>query len=203
MLDLYKKDDKDKKLAKELISDPMFLDKFINNFYKQKCSARYKDFKALHLVSEENPKLLYKYWDDFIDFIHSGNNTLVFYGIHIITNLLCVDKNKKFPIFFKDFFMILEGPDLIPACHVALTSWKIVLAYPGLEQKVTKKLLNTFNSSHQHKEIICANAFESFLKYFDDSSYKEAIIKFVDKLKDSKSPKARKSAKDFILKYKT
>jgi hypothetical protein len=201
MLDLYKKDEKDRKLAQELISDPMFLDEFINNFYKQKCAARYKDFKALHLVSEENPEILYKYWDDFVAFFHSGNNSLVFYGIHIITNLLCVDKNKKFTKIFEDYFMFLEGTDLIPACHIASTSWKIVLAYPGLEQKVTEKLLNTSNSSHQHREIICANVIESFLKYFGKSNFKESIIEFVENFKDSKSLKARKAVKDFILKY--
>lgn len=202
MLDLYKKDKKDRKLAQELLNDPMFLDEFINSIYKQKCSLRYKDFKALHLISINNPEVLYQYWDNFINFFYSGNDTLIFYAIHLFVNLVNVDVDKKFLKLYKDFFNLLKGP-VIPACHVALTAWKIVLVYPDLEPEITVKLLNTLNSLHRHREIICASAIESFSNYFEKTDSKESIRKFVDNLKDNKSPKARKASRDFILKYET
>jgi len=200
MLDLEKRTSEQIKKAERLIKNKKELAEFLDTFYKQKCSLRYKDFKALYLISEEHPEILYPYWGVFVKFLQSDNNTLKFYAIHIISNLIKIDNRGDFEEIFDDYYGILQG-DLVPACHVAYTAAKIASAKPKLRPKIIAKLLETDKSKQTHKDILMANAVKSLSKMFEECKEKEKIIVFVKSLEKSKSPKARKEAKDFLKKY--
>ena len=79
---------------------------------------------------------------------------------------------------------------------------KIVNFKPNLEEKITNIFLN-IDSIHPGKqiELIKSAVIESFSEFFNKSKNKEKIIDFVENQLNSKSPKTKKLAKEFLEKY--
>ena len=153
------------------------------------------------MPSEEHPEALYSQWAFFENFLKSDDDSKKFYAIHIIANLAKADNEGKFEGLFDDFYSILSGAALIPACHVAHVSGKIVNAKPKLADKVTERLLG-FDGAYKHKELVKANAVKAFSEYYDKITEKDKIVNFVMVLKQDKSSRAKKEANDFLKKWK-
>jgi hypothetical protein len=81
---------------------------------------------------------------------------------------------------------------------------RIADAKPNLQLSITKRLLSIDDTKHTegHKELMKSYAIDSMAQYFDQSKDKTAIIEFVKSQVTSKSPRTRKSAKAFIIKFK-
>ena len=146
--------------------------------------------------------MLYPKWDFFEDMLQSKNNTLIFYAIHILANLTKVDSAGKFEKIFNQFYDILNGDALVPACHVAYVSSKIVAAKPVLTESITGKLLDLDKASYKHKELVQANALKSFSDYFEKIQNKETVIALAKELQKNKSSRARKESNEFLKKWK-
>lgn len=142
MLDLEKRTPEQQKTAENAVKNVKVLSELLDGLLSKKCAVRYKNFKAVYFISEEHPEVLYPKWDFFENMLKSKNNTYTFYAIHILANLAKVDEADKLERVFDTFFDIANGDALVPACHVAYVSHKIVKAKPELAEKITEKLLN-------------------------------------------------------------
>jgi AAA+ ATPase superfamily predicted ATPase len=118
-----------------------------------------------------------------------------------LANLTKVDEASKFETVFDEFYDIVNGDALVPACHVAYVSHKIVKAKPELADKITERLLNLDNAAYKHKELVQANALRSFSQYFDRISDKDKIVSLAKDLQKSKSSRAKKEAAEFLEKW--
>ncbi len=49
----------------------------------------------------------------------SDHNAFKFYTIHLLANLIRIDQEGKFEKIMNDFYCILNGGRLVPACHGA------------------------------------------------------------------------------------
>src|SRR4030067_3436276 len=141
MLDLEKRTPEQKKTAENAVKDETLLSELLDGLLSKKCSVRYKNFKAVYLISEDYPETLYGKWDFFEDMLKS-NNTFRFYAIHVLANLARIDNQGRFEKILDNFYGILNGDALVPACHVAYVSGKIVNAKPELAEEITRRLLN-------------------------------------------------------------
>ncbi|MDD1776049.1 MAG: hypothetical protein LUP94_01685 [Candidatus Methanomethylicus sp.] len=200
MLDLEARTPELEAMAQKAASDKRALAVLLEGLMNMKCPVRYKNFKVAFVISEERPEALYEKWEFFKKLLKSGNNTFVFYAIHILANLSKVDVEGKFDGLFNHFFGILQGDALVPACHVAYVAHKVARAKPGQAGRVTERLLNLDGATYKHKELVQANAMISFSKYFDEISQgdKERIVKMAHELQGSKSSKVRKEATEFF-----
>jgi ATP-dependent Clp protease adapter protein ClpS len=106
------------------------------------------------MISEEHPEKLYPQWNLFEKMLNSDNNTLKFYAIHVLANLTKIDRNRKFEKIFEQFFNILNGDALVPACHVAYVLSKIANAKPELAERITERLIDLKRATHKHKELV-------------------------------------------------
>jgi hypothetical protein len=123
-------------------------------------------------------------------------------AIRIIANLTKVDKENKFEEIFDEYYSILDEDKTMTAGHLASNSGKIAKAKPKLQSKITEKLLNIDNTHKgKQKELIKAYAIEAFNEYYKESLDKKKIIEFVKKELESKSPKTRKKAEEFLSKW--
>jgi ABC-type phosphate/phosphonate transport system substrate-binding protein len=133
--------------------------------------------------------------------LKSRNNSLKFQAIHVLANLAKIDTTGRFEKVFNQFYDIVNGDALIPACHVAYVSHKIVKAKPELADKITERLLNLDKATYKHKELVQANALSSFSEYFDRISDKEKIVSLAKELQKNKSSRAKKEATEFLRKW--
>jgi len=201
MLDLEKRTPEAERTAAEATKDGKALSELLDGLLVKKCAVRYKNFKAVYLVSEDYPEVLYPKWAFFENMLTSKNNTYKFYAIHVLANLAKADKAGKFEKIFDQFYDILNGDALVPACHVAYVSSKIAKAKPELTDEITKRLLNIDKATYKHAELVKANAVKAFSEYFDKITDKDQVLLLVKELQNSKSSRAKKEATAFLKKW--
>ena len=190
----------DENLAKKAMKDENLLSELLQNLLSKEDKTRFPSFKALRIISEKQPELLYPKWEFISDLIDSDNAHRKFIAVNLIPNLTKIDTENKFEKIFEKFYDLL-GDSVIVAGHVAANSGKIVKAKPKLEAKITNKLLNIDKTNHKHKDLIKSGAIETFDEYFETAKDKKRILEFVKEQLECTSPKTRKKAKEFLKKW--
>jgi hypothetical protein len=200
--ELQKKDIDPKEYAEKIIKKPDLIKQYLEGFLSKNETYRYNCFKVIFIVSEENPDILYSYWEFFENHLRSKNNYHKMSAVLIIANLTSVDKEKKFEKLFDEFYGYLKSKKTITSIYIVKSSGKIAKSKPHLMNKITKILLN-IEKIHPGKqiELVKSAVIESFSDYFEKIENKKEVIAFVKKQTNSDSPKTRKIAKDFLNKY--
>jgi hypothetical protein len=180
------------------------LSEALEGVLSKKDEIRSSSFKILMRVSEEQPKVLYPKWDYFADLLDSDNHYQRYISINVLANLAVVDTKNKFEKIFDKYFSNIEGDRTMVAGQAALNSGKIAKVKPNLQTKITNRLLN-IDETHRGKQIDLVKAYviEAFNEYFEESSDKKKILGFVEAQLESKSPKTKKLANEFLKKWKT
>jgi hypothetical protein len=162
--------------------------------------VRAKHFSFLLPLSENNPALLYGYWDIFISILRKPEVSNKYYAIHLLANIARVDLANKFDDIFDEFYGLLNDESPVVSPHIASKSGKIIRAKPQYETQIVHLLLQIDKTSKcRHIELQKAYVIEAFGEAFNVISHKDEIIKYVKDLQNSKSPKTRKAAKAFLV----
>ena len=203
LAELSKKSLNVEKVAKRALEDDTVVSELLEGVLSKKETIRFNSFKVLLHMSEEHPKILYAHWNFFADLLGSPNTYFKYIAIHIIANLTEVDIKGKFQKIFDQFYSLLDDKSVIPASHVAATSAKIAQTKPGLQNKITKKLLTIEQTHHrpERKDLIAGYAIEAFFGYFEGAMNKKKILQFVKRQLDGRSPTTRKKAKEFLKRW--
>lgn len=189
-------------LAKKAIEDEDSFKDSLNNLLSKNETLRYNSFKAILIISEKDPHILYTHWDFFVKLLDSKNAFHRSEGLNIIAHLTKIDKEKKFEDLFEKYYSLLDDDKIMIAAHIAEASGIIAMVKPNLQIKITEKLLRIDNThfDQQRKDLIKAGAIQSFEKYFEESKDKEKILQFVKNQLNCQSPKTQKVAKEFLKK---
>jgi hypothetical protein len=192
-----------KELAKKAIKDKGLFAELLQQILSKEDRTRYTSFKALMFVSEERPELLYPHWNYFVDMLEREDTHSKYVAIYLIASLARIDTDSKFEKIFDRYYNLLNDKSVIPSAHVARNSGKIVKAKPELEAKITDKLLSIDETHHKlsHRELIKSEAIAAFDEYFGEARDKKRIIRFVKEQLESKSPKTRKNASEFLKRW--
>ena len=97
-------------IADQLIKDRKQIPRLIEALQTEKSSKKFACEKALRLVSERQPSLIYPYFGVFVDLLDSDNSFLKWGAIMTVANLTSVDKKKKFEAIFKKYYAPITGP---------------------------------------------------------------------------------------------
>ena len=189
-----------KAIAKKALKDDKLLAELLDNLWSKKETIRYNSHKVLSQISEEQPQILYSYWDYFVKFLDSDNTYHKLSAIILLANITKVDRGNKFEKIFNKFYGLLNDKSFITAAYVCGGSGKIALAKPKLQTKITNRLLCIDKTHHEQerKDLVKANIIEAFEGYYDQIRGKKRIVEFVEKQLNCASPKTRKAAKEFL-----
>lgn len=189
-------------MSNKAIIDKKYLLELIKQLKSKNDTARFNSNKILSKISQENPEILYPYWNYFGEMLKSSNNYHKLIALELIANLTKVDVENKFKEILDEYFEIINSEKTMVAGHLAGVSGKIAINKPNLQIKITNILLN-IDSTYKGKqlELIKAYIIDSLSFYFQDIKNKDGIIAFVKNQQNSSSPKTRKKAKEFLLKY--
>ena len=191
-----------KSLAKNAIKDEKLLSELLEGILSKKDETRFNSHQILMYISEEYPKALYPKWDYLAELLDSDNHYHRHISINLLANLVMADTENKFEEIFDKYFSNIDGDRTMVAGQVALNSGKIAKAKPNLQTKITDKLLN-IDKTHRGKQtnLMKAYAIEAFNEYFEEASDRKKILDFVKAQLESKSPKTRKVAKEFLKRW--
>lgn len=192
-----------RELAKKAAREGTLLDQLLQGILSKQDKTRYASFKALMHIADERPELLYPHWDRFAHLIDSENTHSKYIASYIIASLAVIDRDNRFERIFDEYYGMLNDKSIIPAAHTAANSGKIARARPELESKITDRLLSIDTTHHKpyHRELIKSHAIEAFSEYFEQTKEKGRILEFVRRQLDSKSPKTRQKAREFLRKW--
>jgi hypothetical protein len=200
LLDLRKKDANVKSIAKKALKDDDLLSELVENLKSQEETVRYNSYKVLLEITQKKPEALYPSWDFLEGMLDAKNTYWRSSSARLLGNLMAVDSKNKFEKIFDRYYDLLNDSVII-AAGITANSGRIAKAKPKLQSKITNKLLNIDKTDQKHKDLIKAGAIESFDEYFEDAKDKKKILKFVKEQLDCESPKTRKKAKEFLIKW--
>lgn len=192
-----------KKVAKKAMEDKAVLSELLQGVLSKKEKIRFNSFKVLSLISEERPERLYPEWDFFADLLTSPNTCFKYIAIYIIANLARDDPKNRFENIFNKYYALLDDKSIIPPAHVAANSAKIALAKPDLQTKITNRLLGIDKTHHEpgRKDLIKSYIIEAFSELFEGAKNKKKILQFIREQRESKSPRTKKKAEEFLKKW--
>jgi hypothetical protein len=196
-------------LVAEALADPSLIAELLYLVKTDKSSLKFACTKIIRVVSEQEPGLVYNYFDEIAGLIYHENSFIKWDGIIILSNLVCVDSSGKFEGYYQDYFDLIKAPQMITASNVVGNAWKIIISKPHLEGDITKRLLaipgivyiNKGNPSPECNKIVCGQAIECFEKYFSMSGSQAEIISFVEGQLINSRKKIAKNAKAFLERY--
>lgn len=191
-------------LTKRVLKEAKLLPEIFDGLKADKANIKYGCLKLLRLISEQQPVLLYPYFDFFVELVDSDVNVFKWGGILIIANLTIVDTNNKFEKIFKKYFTPITEHVLITASNVISSSATIALAKPELTEQITTEILKVERAVYQTDEcrnIAIGHAIKSFHKFFDQIENKRPVIEFIKKQLDNSRSGTKKAAEKFVKKY--
>ncbi len=191
--------------AERAVADKATLAELLAGILAKKAEVREPSFKALLLITETHPEVLFPHWEYFAGLLVSKNTYLKYEAIYLIANLAVADTGRKFERIFETFYELLDDTSVIPASHAALNSGTIARAKPELRTRITDRLLRIGDTHHEpeRRELIKSYVIAAFDEYFElaEEEDKELILEFVRGQVDSSSPKTRTKAKAFLKQW--
>jgi len=187
-------------LARQALENPQVRSELFRGLSDKQERVGYNCVRALLLLGEEHPQLLYPHWDLFVELLRSENTYFKLRGANLIATCAAADTEHRFEGLFDEYFGLLNGSGVIAASYIARNSGKIARAKPDLQDRITSRLLAIDETHHpaERKDLIKGHALEAFAEYFETSERKAEIMEFARAQLDSKSPKTRKIAKEFL-----
>jgi mannose-6-phosphate isomerase-like protein (cupin superfamily) len=198
-LELFEESDAEK-IAEMVVEDEKIIPEVIGGLSSEDPKVKYRCGKALMILSEKNPRLIYSFWDDFLKLLNIKNTFLKSNGIIILANLAKIDSEQKFEKIFNKFYELLNDKSMITAANVISYSVRIAKAKPNLQAKISNKLLSVDMTHHSEecKNILKGKAIVVLEEYIGEIKDNENIIHFVrNELKNSR-PATRKKAEKFV-----
>ncbi|HVP99940.1 MAG TPA: hypothetical protein VMT57_00310, partial [Candidatus Thermoplasmatota archaeon] len=190
--------------VKQASKDNALLEQHLHNILSKDDQTRFQSHKVLESLSLEYPLVLYEHWDFLAGLLGSSNHYHRFIALSLVANLVSVDSKKKFEKIADAYFANIGGTRTMVAVQATVYAGKIAKAKPHLQKRITNLLLLA-DTVHQGKqtELIKAAAIQAFDVYFETATDKKNIVEFVRAQQESKSPKTRKAAKEFLQKWGT
>ncbi|MGB9979295.1 hypothetical protein [Methanobacterium sp.] len=194
------------KFAEIVINDESIRDEITNQMLNNEhIMIYYHSYQILAKSSELKPELFYiEYWDDFASLLNHDNSYHRDFGLTLIANLTKVDTKNLFSSIFEDYFRCVNDAKFMTARHCIQNTFKILTNKSELKKDILNILLDVnklCNFSEKQKALLKSDVIDVFDKIYGQINDKEKMNKFVKVELNSISPKTKKRAREFILKY--
>ena len=193
------------KFAEIVINEDSIRQEIINQMLNNKhIMVYYHSYNILSKASELKPELFYRYWDDFASLLNHENSYHRDFGLTLIANLTQVDTENKFASVSEDYFKRINDTKFMTARHCIQNTTKILANKSELKEDILNILLNIdklCNFPGKQKALLKSDVIDVFDEFYREINNKEMINKFVKVELNSISPKTKKRAREFILKY--
>jgi hypothetical protein len=162
---------------------------------------KYGCAKALRIISEQRPDLLFPHFDFFVRLLDHENKILQWEAIFVLSHLARADDDDKFSAIFERYFSPIPGPVMITAANVIQGCARIAQAKPYLADRIAAEILKVAKAHYQTTE--CRNvaighailALGSILPLLRNPA---PAVLFVRRQTRNHRPATRKKAEQFL-----
>lgn len=182
---------------------PQRLDALVAGLDSPTARVRYGSLKALKLMSEQAPELLYPRFDFFVRLLDSDNAFMRWDSTRILGNLAAADRDNKVEKVLDKCLAPVLGHRMIGAANAIGAAAKIALAKPRLAGRIATKILAVERASYATAEcrnVAIGHAIKSFDEFFPLVKNKRPVLEFVRRQLANTRPATRKKAERFLKK---
>ncbi len=188
-------------VAAEAIRKPRLLDQITAGVSADEAGIRFGSAKALCIISERRPDLLYSRFDFFVRMLDCKNKILQWNAIQVISHLASVDTEHKFTAIFDKYFSHIGGPAMITAANVVRGGAQIARAKPHLADRIATEVLKVSTARYQTPEcrkVAIGHAILALGDFLDLIQNRAPVLRFVQKQLNNSRPATRKKAEQFL-----
>ena len=142
-------------LVRQAMRNPRRLPEIIRGLHADKPRIKYGCAKALRLLSEQRPDLLYPHFDFFVGLLDHPNTILQWDAAFVLSHLVRVDRQDQFAAIFPKYFAPIPGPVMITAANVIQGAARIAHAKPPLADRIAAQVLKVATARYATAE--CRN----------------------------------------------
>jgi len=189
------------RLASLAVRDHRTLDKLIEGLSADEARTKFGCAKALRILSERRPDLLYPRFDLFVRLLDCKNKILQWNAIFVLSNLTSVDAEDKFTAIFDKYFSPICGPVMITAANVIRGGSRIARAKPNLADRIAREVLKVARARYQTPEcrnVAIGHAVLALAEFIDLIRDSAPVLRFVRKQLKNPRPATRRKAERFL-----
>jgi hypothetical protein len=160
--------------------------------------------KALWLLAEADPALLYPHFDFFVKQLDSANGVFRWNAARTLACLAPVDAEDKLEPLLDKYLSAIPGPQMIDAANVIGSAWKIARAKPHLADRIARAILGVSQARYQTDEcrnVATGHALQSLGRFFDLIEDQRAVAAFARAQLENPRPSTRRKAEEFLKKH--
>ena len=189
------------RLARQAVKEPRLIAAIIDGLGADKPRIKYGCSKALRLMSELRPDLLYPQFDFFVRLLDHGNKIMQWEGVIVLSHLVRADVDDKFPAIFAKYFSPIRGPVMITAANVIQGGARIAEARPAMADRIGDEILKVSTARYQTSEcrnVAIGHAIVALGALLPLLHRPAAAVRFVRRQLRNSRPATRKKAERFL-----
>jgi hypothetical protein len=188
-------------LSRRAIKDPGLIPAITEGLEADKPRIKYGCAKALRLIAELRPDLLYPHFDFFAGLLDHENKIMQWEGVIVLSHLARADVDDKFPAIFARYFSPITGPVMITAANVIQGGARIAQARPALADRIAAEMLKAGIARYQTPEcrnVAIGHAILALGAMLPLLHQPAAAVRFVRRQLSNSRPATRKKAEQFL-----
>ena len=185
-------------------ASPGSVESVIATLPERPAKERFACSKALRVMSEQTPTVLYPYFDGFVALMRCQNSILRWDATRVLAGLATVDRYRKIEPVIDQYLEPIRGPQMIGAATVIASAARIAKVKPHLANHMSHAILRVERASYQTEEcrnIAIGHAIDALDTFFDLIGDRESVIAFVRRQEHNQRQATRKKADRFLQRH--
>jgi len=187
--------------ARRVVRHPDLLPEIFAGLGAESARVKYGCLKALRLISEKRPDILYPEIGRLFRLLDSENNIMKWGAIIMVGNLAGVDAEGKIDEILDRYLQPISGHVMIAAANVIHGAGRIAQAKPQFADRIAQALLRVEVANYQTAEcrnVALGHAIKSLALFFAQLRQPQPMVDFVRRQLDNPRNAVRKKAAKFF-----
>ena len=167
-------------------------------------AIKYGCAKALKLLAEAEPRLMYRHFDYFVGQLDNPKGPLRWNAAAALAGLAAVDRANKLDSILDRYLGAIDGPELIDAATAIQGAARIARGKPKLAAQCVIAILRVSGARYKTDEcrnVAAGHAIQALADCLDLVENKAPVIAFVKMQVENMRPGTRKKAEAFLRKH--
>jgi hypothetical protein len=192
------------RIVARICNEPVLIDALLEGLTSKTPPVKFGSAKALWLLGEAAPELLYPRFDFFLALLDNENSILRWNAARVLACLASVDADGKLEAALDKYLSPIPGPEMIAAGNAIQWASRIALAKPQLADRIARAIVGVRSASYKTAEcrnVAIGHAIVSLDRFFHLIGDKGAIVAFVSTELDNPRPATRRKAALFVKRH--
>lgn len=161
----------------------------------------YHCYEVVSIASRQQPELYIRDWDDVAGLLHHPNSYHRNFGLTILANLVCMDKDHRFDLILPEYLSHLNDKKFLTSIYCLQDLGRILQVRKDLAPQVLPILLalkDGVEYKPKQKALMMSDIVDIIETNFLTVEYLEQVKPFIKEQLESISPKTRNKAKQLM-----